>query len=86
MKTIIKETSDSLIDFYLGKTVVIHGAIFHYSGEVVAIDENFLKLEKAILVLNSEVDEEGFKTSKTFKKGAGVVLVGREMIEAIYEL
>ena len=86
MKQLVKETKDNLIDSYLGKTVLIHGAIYHYSGEVTAIDEHFVKLENSKLILNSDVDKEGFENAKDFKKGKGVILVGREMIEAIFEL
>ena len=86
MKSIVRESNETLIDSYLGKTVLIHGAIYHYSGEVTAIDDHFLKLENSKLVLNSDVDKEGFENYKDFKKGEGVILVGREMIEAMFEL
>lgn len=77
---------DELISAYLGKTVLIHGAIYHYSGKVEDVDDHFVKLSEAVLVLNSHVDAEGFETSREFKKGEGVILVGREMIEAIFTL
>jgi len=85
MKQLIEHSEENLLDYYLGKNVVIHCAMYHYAGKITAIDSDykFIKVENAQLVLNSEVDKSGFEKSKTFK--STTILIQVEFIEMVNE-
>jgi len=85
MKKLVEQSEENLLDYYLGKNVLIHGAMYHYAGKVTAIDSDykFVRLENAKLVLNSSVDEDTFEKSKDFK--STTILVQVAFIEMVNE-
>lgn len=83
MKQVIQENEANIIDEMLGKKVLIHCAMYHYAGEVVAIDSDFLKLKNPKIVLNSSVDEDEHTTAKKFKTSS--IIIAKSFIEMVTE-